>query len=138
MLGNWSSLGLVGVKEARPSPAAQDPSELPGEVVAVVNGRVHPGSSPGSHAVGGVADEEDVLVSEAVCNLGARRERRDLLELERKIGHACPARISAASRSSEYSARWGPSAIAYEPVPPPIFRPRRQEDPRGASGRLTP
>ena len=77
--------------------------------------------------MGGVADEEDVLVSEAVCNLGARRERRDLLELERKIGHACARPNFRSEPVLGVLGDAGTVRIAYEPVPPPIFRPRRQD-----------
>ena len=58
VLGDHPTLGLVGVEQVGSGPAAQHPGQLPAEVVAALEGGVHPGAAAWRHAVGGVADEE--------------------------------------------------------------------------------
>ena len=86
--GDRAPLELVRVKERRARPAVHHPRELPPDVVAVVHGGVHPGAAPRRDAVRGVADQEDLVASEAVGELCRRRERAEPLDHDRQVGDA--------------------------------------------------
>ena len=69
-----TALSLVGVEQLRFGPALQHPAELPAEVVAVGDRRVHAGAAARGHPVRGVADQERAPRPETV--LRSRRRTR--------------------------------------------------------------
>ena len=83
--GDRPPLGLVGVQQLGPGPAAQHPAELPAEVVAATDRGVHPGAAARGHAVGGVAGQEDVAGAEAVGQLGGEAEGAGALDRDVEV-----------------------------------------------------
>ena len=81
-------LGLVAVQQGRAGPAAQDPGELPAEVVGLGDGGVHAHPGARGHALGGVADQEGAALPVALGDLGRERERALGHDPDRQIGQA--------------------------------------------------
>src|SRR5829696_6475379 len=90
VLGDGAPLPLVAVEQVLVGPAPLHPGELPAEVVAVADRRVHTGGAARGEAVGGVADQKGAGVAEALGELDRiGRGRRGLdhrLEVVRARG----------------------------------------------------
>ncbi len=66
VLGDRPALALVGVEQLVVRPSEERPGELPAEVAAVADRRVHPGATAGGDAVRRVAGKEGPALAEAV------------------------------------------------------------------------
>ena len=121
-------LELVRVEQRRLRPAAVHPAELPAQVVAVVDRRVHAGPAAGGDPVGGVADQECAPLPEPVGQLGGEPEAPGALDRDRQVGGADrppdPAREPFGVRSRGGVLAGGPD----DAVQPPVVAPGGQED----------
>jgi len=88
VLGDRTALVFVAGEQLFASPFAQDPGQLPAEVVAVANRRVEAGGAAGGDPVGGVADEEGIAVAEAVGQCDPEGDGFDPFEARLEAGVA--------------------------------------------------
>ena len=104
VLGDRAPLGFVGVEEARIGPPVQHPGELPPEVEAVVDRRVHASGAAWRHPVGGVADQERVTLPEPFGQLGGEREAAGEQRC-RRAGRRLRPRAGSARRAAPAGSR---------------------------------
>ncbi len=120
-------LGLIGVQQRLVRPAADDPGELPGQVVGVGDGHAGAGASGRGRPVGGVADQEDPTGREGGCRGGTEVPCEDPLHRDVGVGH------SGGQTESLPPLRRGPGGrrravdVAQGEIEHPAARPGRKE-----------
>src|SRR6185312_11266281 len=80
--------GLVRVEQSIPSLSRENLSELPAQVVSVMDRRIQPESAGGRVSMGGVADDEDTTRAESFSDDAFHGPDGHGVNLGCEVGHA--------------------------------------------------